>query len=256
MIHFAPPRNTEHDRALPPRLVSIAVAVMSLFWTLETASVPLAPSDPVPQPDGPPAPSAIPEGSREPLAGLLPWDQELAKRWTWSGAWLYPVGDPNDMTAGEPEEPYRVLRGLGAGTTRSENHQGVDLSNRRPGGEVRAAANGVVVRARESKTNGYGHHVVLAHRLGGGGFAYSVYAHLAPGSIGVREGDAVVAGSPLGRVGRSGRASTDHLHFEVRVGDDPHQRWERVPPVDPLGFVRERLALQPPSLPDSLPSAR
>jgi hypothetical protein len=180
-----------------------------------------------------------------PLAGLMPWDHDLTRRWWWSGAWLYPVGPPHDLGAAPSlgEAAYRVLRGLEVGADGSTTHQGVDLSNRSPGGAVSAAANGVVIRARESKTNGYGHHVVLAHRLDGGGFAYSVYAHLAPGSIAVREGDVVPAGTLVGRVGRTGRASTDHLHFEVRVADDPFMRWERVPPVDPLAFVRERRSL-------------
>jgi murein DD-endopeptidase MepM/ murein hydrolase activator NlpD len=41
-----------------------------------------------------------------------------------------------------------------------------------------------------------------------------VYAHLQ--SADVEAGRLVRAGEPIGRVGRSGSASTDHLHVELR----------------------------------------
>jgi hypothetical protein len=41
------------------------------------------------------------------------------------------------------------------------------------------------------------------------------YAHMIPGSVTVREGDRVVAGQILGRVGNSGNSSAPHLHLHV-----------------------------------------
>lgn len=52
--------------------------------------------------------------------------------------------------------------------------------------------------------------------LGGGRFA--VYAHLQPGSIRVKAGDAVKAGQVLGLVGNSGNSTEPHLHFHVSDG--------------------------------------
>ena len=58
--------------------------------------------------------------------------------------------------------------------------------------------------------NGYGLTVLLDHGRGW----QTVYAHLE--STDVEAGHLVRAGEPIGRVGRSGSASTDHLHVELR----------------------------------------
>jgi len=58
--------------------------------------------------------------------------------------------------------------------------------------------------------SGYGLTVLLDHGRGW----QTVYAHLQ--SSNVRTGQLVHAGDRVGRVGRSGSASTDHLHVELR----------------------------------------
>jgi len=180
------------------------------------------------------------------IAGVLADSGDTIERWCWSGAWVYPVGDPRAF--GEPECPgatgYRVLRPVLRGR-RSVTHQGADLGNNRGGGTVRAAASGLVVRATNSHSSGYGEHVVLAHRLDDGGLVYSVYAHLVPGSIAVREGEIVPLGQLIGRVGRSGRASTEHLHFEIRRPQNLELRWEQAAVEDPLAFIGKRLTSAP-----------
>jgi hypothetical protein len=95
--------------------------------------------------------------------------------------------------------------------------------------------------ADHGENGGYGTNVVLAHRLPGGVLAYTVYAHLRTASIRVRSGRFVPAGTILGRVGMTGRATTPHLHFEVRTSADPGERWELANVEDPLAFIDERL---------------
>jgi murein DD-endopeptidase MepM/ murein hydrolase activator NlpD len=56
-----------------------------------------------------------------------------------------------------------------------------------------------------------GEAVILDH----GGGEYSVYAHLKPGSLAVRQGETVKAGQTLGRLGSSGNSTEPHLHFQV-----------------------------------------
>jgi hypothetical protein len=175
------------------------------------------------------------------LGGLLPLDDGITAGWPWAGAWTWPLGSACDFTrpspAGEPE--WRLLRGF---TISGDVHFGADLANGRGGDVVHAAANGVVVVVRDRPDDsGYGSHVVLAHRLLDGEIAYSVYSHLRSGSTRVREGHGVWAGDPLGEVGRSGHATTEHLHFEVRQTRDPAARWENEATVDPLPFVEPRL---------------
>jgi len=174
------------------------------------------------------------------VAGRIGISSADSARWTWAGAWVFPVGDPyrlvvTDLRDGE----FHVLRGLGTGPG---GHQGSDLGNGHGGDEVRAAANGLVAFvARQGWESGFGRLVVIAHRLEDATLVYSVYAHLRKGSIRVRAGQTVGAGQPFARVGRSGRASTEHLHFEIRLPADPFDRWEKQAVTDPVEFVGHRL---------------
>ena len=56
-----------------------------------------------------------------------------------------------------------------------------------------------------------GNYVMIDH----GNSEYSLYAHLKPGSVRVKVGDRVAAGTPLGKLGSSGNSTEPHLHFQV-----------------------------------------
>lgn len=87
-------------------------------------------------------------------------------------------------------------------------HTGVDLKAL-PGSNVYAAFDGVV---RMSKNySSYGNVVVIRHDNG----LETVYSHNSRNIA--RSGDRVSAGDVIAKVGRTGRATTDHVHFEVRV---------------------------------------
>jgi len=92
------------------------------------------------------------------------------------------------------------------------HHDGVDIAAPR-GTPIRAARAGRVVRAETVK--GYGKLVVLDHGAG----LETRYAHCE--GIDVEVGDQVEAGSVLGRVGATGRATGPHLHFEARQDGRP-----------------------------------
>ena len=175
------------------------------------------------------------------LAGVFPLHEPQDAAWGTAGAWFYPVGARRMLGASDaPECPaFRLNRGLEQRGTRL-THEGADLANGRAGDTVRAAASGLVV-LEGSRDDGYGHRIVLAHRLPAGALAYTVYAHLAEGTAIVKPGDRVCAGDPLARVGQTGRATTPHLHFEVRAVDDPAQRWENSRVVDPIAFLAANL---------------
>ena len=80
-----------------------------------------------------------------------------------------------------------------------------------------------------------GNSIVIDHGNG----EFSLYAHLKPGSVRVRQGDRVTRGQEIGAVGSSGNSTEPHLHFQVCNGPDPMQcagipvRFE--PADDPLG---------------------
>jgi len=172
-----------------------------------------------------------------------------------AGAFVYPVGDEVDFTkphSGEAagfhvSDSYLVVR------QRRKNqrvHLGVDLTDGRGGAPVRSIGSGVVVvadahalvKVRKKQIvkvptmvkgkrvvttstrwrttwkwrTGWGNYVVVAHTLPSGETVHSLYGHLAPKSVIVKKGDVVAAGQPLGRVGRTGRATSAHLHLEIR----------------------------------------
>ena len=74
---------------------------------------------------------------------------------------------------------------------------------------IRSAFNGVV---RMSKPySAYGNVVVVRHDFG----LETIYSHNFKNLV--HCGDTVKAGQPIALTGRTGRASTEHLHFETRV---------------------------------------
>jgi len=176
------------------------------------------------------------------VAGVLP-AAELEPDWPRSGAWLFPVGDSLDYTRATAAAGYHENRGVIEHSKHTPAHEGADLANGSAGGRVRAAAHGIVAFVQATPHGGYGVHVVIAHHLADGRLVYSVYAHLTKGSVLVRQGQPVYAGDGIARVGQTGRATTPHLHFEVRVPTDSTAQWQTCPVVDPIAFVHERLPL-------------
>jgi murein DD-endopeptidase MepM/ murein hydrolase activator NlpD len=88
-------------------------------------------------------------------------------------------------------------------------HRGVDLGAPE-GTPILAPAPGVVRAAGER--GGYGNAVEIDH----GGGLVTLYGHAS--ELLVSAGDRVAAGQEIARVGRTGRATGAHLHFEVRMG--------------------------------------
>lgn len=89
----------------------------------------------------------------------------------------------------------------------SKFHQGIDIAAA-AGSTIRAVAPGRVTFSGVAP--GYGNMIEVDH---GGGFT-TRYGHNAKNLV--RAGDHVDSGSAIGLVGRTGRATGDHLHFEAR----------------------------------------
>lgn len=92
-----------------------------------------------------------------------------------------------------------------------DNHTGIDISGSGVYGSDIVAANSGTVIAVRNYTTGYGKHLIIDH----GGGRTTVYAHTS--EILVSEGQQVVQGQTIARVGSTGWSTGPHLHFEIRI---------------------------------------
>jgi murein DD-endopeptidase MepM/ murein hydrolase activator NlpD len=100
-----------------------------------------------------------------------------------------------------------------------EFHSGQDI-DAKTGDPVIAGARGTVTFT--GWQNGYGQLVVVDH---GGGLT-TRYGHLS--HIDVTQGQTVERAQFIGRVGSTGRSTGPHLHYEIRINDEP---------VNPLPYL-------------------
>jgi murein DD-endopeptidase MepM/ murein hydrolase activator NlpD len=110
----------------------------------------------------------------------------------------------------------------GYGSRWGRLHAGIDLAAG-TGSPIRAAAAGTVLSAGDE--GAYGRCIRIQHADG----SVTVYAHLS--AFEVSGGQQVAAGQQIGREGNTGRSTGPHLHFEVRIGDQP---------VNPAAWLAER----------------
>ena len=90
----------------------------------------------------------------------------------------------------------------------SRRHGGTDIKTR-AGDTIRAAFPGEVILS--GPYYAYGNFIVLRHANG----LETAYSHNLRNLV--KKGTWVQAGQPIALTGRTGRASTEHLHFETRV---------------------------------------
>ncbi len=101
------------------------------------------------------------------------------------------------------------------GSRGGRKHEGIDIPM--PAGTpISAAKSGTVERTGNNSTigfRGYGNFILINH---GGGFK-TFYSHCQ--KVNVKAGQKVLQGEIIGTVGSTGRATANHLHFEIRVND-------------------------------------
>jgi len=134
-------------------------------------------------------------------AGNLPPAASAAPQHRSGWSWPLPKDQP-----GRVSSPFGLRKDPFHGA--SKRHSGLDLAAPR-GTPVLAMADGTVVSA--GSRGGYGNCVEVRHDNG----VVTRYAH--QDRLDVEPGQRVTAGTRLGTVGSSGRATGPHLHLEVRV---------------------------------------
>jgi murein DD-endopeptidase MepM/ murein hydrolase activator NlpD len=96
------------------------------------------------------------------------------------------------------------------------HHNGTDIWSAQEPCWIEAPYAGKVIAIGNSAT-GFGDSVLLRHRIDGKTYV-TLYAHLANGSIKVKRGQRVDAGTPLGKMGSTGASTGKHLHWELQKG--------------------------------------
>jgi murein DD-endopeptidase MepM/ murein hydrolase activator NlpD len=130
---------------------------------------------------------------------------------------IWPVTGPISSSFGERIDP---VLGNGEG----EFHPGMDISGPL-GTPIHATADGVVAAAEV--VNGYGRMVKIDHGHG----VQTLYGHMS--GFAVTAGQAITRGQIVGYIGHSGRATGNHVHYEVRINNIP---------VNPHKYLRTTLA--------------
>ena len=149
-----------------------------------------------------------------------PWDKQQASK---EGGVITPA-DPFggaakftlNLASITPEEWRYPLPGAKVispfGARGGRRHSGVDLKTK-AGDNILAAFDGVVIMSQVF--SGYGNCVIVRHATG----LETLYSHNVKNLVKV--GQQVKAGQVIALTGRTGRATTEHLHFECRVNGKP-----------------------------------
>lgn len=132
-----------------------------------------------------------------------------------------PVKDTSISAAWRKRRDYKI-----AGKDPANKfHTGVDFAVG-VGNPVYSVKKGTVVAVKDNGSEGFGKSIAIRH---GDGYT-SFYAHL--NAQGVKVGDQVEAGQPIGISGNTGLSSGPHLHFEVR-----EKSFDQSTNVDPIAYI-------------------
>ena len=194
---------TPENIATPePTVTPTATPEVTATPTAEPTAMPepSAAASPTPSaaPSASPAAKPTPTPSPQPVTNPIKLEHEVLTDYETGGLYLFPVPDGDEIT-----QEY------------SEQHKAWDIAAV-TGSAVVAAEEGTVTYVQiwdgSYDTTGmmsYGHMIQIEHPDGN----TTLYAHLS--EINVQQGEKVVRGQRIGRVGSTGNSTGPHLHFEV-----------------------------------------
>jgi murein DD-endopeptidase MepM/ murein hydrolase activator NlpD len=129
---------------------------------------------------------------------------------------IFPVeGGSISSEFGYRQSPFKDSR---------EFHSGLDISSHK-GTSVKATANGFILYA--GYNGDLGKEVIIDHGFG----IVTTYGHMS--EVKVKTGQQIQRGSVIGRVGNTGRSTGPHLHYEVRLNNNP---------INPQKYIPKNLA--------------
>lgn len=193
------PTPTPESTATPaPTAEPTAVPTAAPEVTATPTAVPTSTPEPSAVPSTSPAVTPTPTPSPQPVVNPVKLEHDVLDNAETDCIYLFPVPNSSEIT-----QEY------------SAEHKAIDIAAS-SGSPVYAAEDGTVSYVQiwdgSYDTTGmmsYGHMVEIRHADGN----TTLYAHLS--EINVQQGEKVVRGQRIGRVGSTGNATGPHLHFEV-----------------------------------------
>lgn len=193
------PTPTPESTATPaPTAEPTAVPTATPGVTATPTAVPTSTPEPSAVPSASPVVTPTPTPSPQPVVNPVKLEHDVLDNVDKVCIYLFPVPGDNEIT-----QEY------------SAEHKAIDIAAS-SGSPVYAAEDGTVSYVQiwdgSYDTTGmmsYGHMIEIRHADGN----TTLYAHLS--EINVQQGEKVVRGQRIGRVGSTGNATGPHLHFEV-----------------------------------------
>lgn len=127
-----------------------------------------------------------------------------------------------------------------------KHHNGTDIFGVGKGPHyIESFYDGKVLKATVSTAEGggFGHYVVVQHKIGKDYYT-SLYAHLKPGSVKVKAGQKIEAGTVVGIMGTSGMSTGIHLHWEIWKGKTHGWSPDGKGFVEPISFVEALIKME------------
>lgn len=128
-------------------------------------------------------------------------------------------------------------------TKQKKFHNGTDVFATYGPCYIEAPYDGKVLEAKKSTSpgGGFGNYVILLHKIDGK-FYTTLYAHMKDGSVKVKKGQKVEAGTPLGVMGTTGMSTGIHLHWELRLGKVHTWASDGKNYIEPIAFFKALIA--------------
>lgn len=222
------PTPTPESTATPaPTAEPTAAPTVTPEVTATPTAVPTSTPEPSAVPSASPVvtPTPTPTPSPQPVANPVKLEHDVLDNAETDCIYLFPVPNSSEIT-----QEY------------SAEHKAIDIAASN-GSPVYAAEDGTVSYVQiwdgSYDTTGmmsYGHMVEIRHADGN----TTLYAHLS--EINVQQGEKVVRGQRIGRVGSTGNATGPHLHFEVITSEgkaDPAEYLWTMPGEWIMGYAAD-----------------
>jgi murein DD-endopeptidase MepM/ murein hydrolase activator NlpD len=130
-------------------------------------------------------------------------------------------------------------------TKAPKHHNGTDIWSPHEPCWIEAPYDGVVVEARKSTAagGGFGNFVKMSHKINGEHYV-TIYAHMVDGSIKVKPGQKIEAGTPIGKMGSTGMSTGKHLHWELQKAKTYAWNATGLNFIEPIAFFDALIKLE------------